>query len=119
MLKLERFFTISEIHYVLIGERLGILGHPLEVYDASMNLIMRKFKKMEWNSDYDPYGFIKRVEFELPYTETATKNEESKFVLRKKKNAQISTEKLNLWNKKDFLIAQEMKNHNPILVNLD
>lgn len=107
------------MHYVLIGEQLGILGHPLEIYDASLNLNMRKFKKMGWNADYDPYGFIRPVTLELPSIEKTSNLaiNPQKFIFRK--NQESSLEMFDMWRKKEFLIKAEMKERNPVIVNLD
>jgi hypothetical protein len=58
LLEFERLFTIPESHLALIGERLGILGHPREIYDSSLTLNKQVQRRMKWNENYDPFGLI-------------------------------------------------------------
>lgn len=110
------------MHYVLIGEQLGILGHPLEIYEPALNLNMRKFKKMEWTAAYDPYGFIRPIEFVLPRDAIKPKidlRNPHKFVFRKEKVLENLEDFFNLWRRKDALIDKAIMKREPILVNLD
>lgn len=65
MFHLELEVAVPECHLFLVGMRRGILGHPKYLYDTLLNLNEQAVKKWKFSEDYDPYGLIRRVFFEL------------------------------------------------------
>lgn len=81
MFHLELNFTTPECHLHLIGQRRGILGHPKFLYDTMLNLNENEMLKTNFDTDYDPYGLIRRVFIEIHTSDEFVERLELHFII--------------------------------------